>query len=405
MKPDKKYKKVLLIDENPVVLKELENILTSVRFKSKSFFSTASVFDFILENPSQIGMLIVNYFLPNQQFKILLEQIKAHEATQFIPVMVIAGSSSEDRNKVLSYIYSEDIDDFIFTPLEHSEVILRCTRLLKLRDEFFSIKDKLEGSNKLISVLEQKLQDTSSLYKNMQKEYYNFKNLLNQKEEHVYTLVHDMKSPLTNIVLGVDLILTGDNTFSADEKEMLEKMKETGLRISKMAQQFLEHMKNDFVSDKLAFENLNPNSIIEILLREFYPEANKKGVLLSLELQENLETVCWDQTLILRLMGNLLDNAIKYSPENEVVTLSLSQNEQETTYHVIDNGPGIKKEDQEKIFEMFYQPENSQKGFGIGLSFSKKVVDKHFGSIKVLSQDSGFGTIFRVILPNNPKKF
>lgn len=403
MNPEQKYQDIILVDDDPVFLRLLERILLSVHLKPRCFSSSRHLYELICEKPEEIGMLMADFFLPDGQFKTLIKQMKSHEDTRYIPVMAIAGKKEKDMSTVLSYVYGQDIDDFMFKPINPSEVILRCTRLLGLRETFFSLKDKMEGSNKLVSVLEKKLQDTASIYHNMQKEYHRLKEMFAQKEEYFYTLAHDMKAPLTNIILGTDLILTGDTPFSAEDREMLDKMKETGTRINGLVENFLENIKNERIGDSLQFETINPNSILEIILREFYPEANRKSVLLTLEIDENLLPVVWDQTQILRVIGNIVDNAIKYSPENQVVTITLSQNDEETTYNITDRGPGIALEDQENIFEMFYQPEQSKKGFGIGLAFSKKIVEKHGGKIQVFSKP-GLGTTMRVVLPNEPKK-
>lgn len=151
------------------------------------------------------------------------------------------------------------------------------------------------------------------------------------------------------------------------------------------------------------FEEMNPSSILEIVLREFYPRANDKDVLIMIEIDENIQNVYWDQSQILRVITNIVDNALRYSPENSTIKLTLKQIEDYSVFIIEDKGKGIPKNQLDKVFELFYQAENGKKGFGIGLAFCKKTVELHHGTIEINSVVNE-GTAVKITLPNKPDK-
>ena len=95
---------------------------------------------------------------------------------------------------------------------------------------------------------------------------------------------------------------------------------------------------------------------------------------------------------------NLLDNAIKFSPENNLIEVSIKQNNQQLEINISNHGPKISKQDLKRIFEKFYQGDTSHasQGTGIGLSIVSKIVSLHKGNITVTSDDK---TTFKIILP------
>ena len=151
-------------------------------------------------------------------------------------------------------------------------------------------------------------------------------------------------------------------------------------------------------SFKLNVETFNLNKLIQEVIDLYLFVAEDKDIkIICTEEQVDLKG---DRTLIKQVIANLLDNAIKYSPANTVVTIDLKKNTSHIFINVRDQGIGIDQFELNKIFERLYRSDKSrtESGFGLGLSLVKTIVEAHQGRIEVKSQ-LGAGTEFKVIFP------
>jgi signal transduction histidine kinase len=138
------------------------------------------------------------------------------------------------------------------------------------------------------------------------------------------------------------------------------------------------------------------------VVKTFSPQAQAAGVSLAAALPE-MPAIMGDGDHLAQVFGNLLDNAIKFTPPGGSVLLSLETRPGSVLARVVDSGPGIASEDQQRVFERFYQVEKSRsggpgRGFGLGLAITRQIVLAHGGEIWVESQP-GQGSCFMVKLP------
>lgn len=395
------HKEVAVISSDPVLLRLISRTLSSVQLKIDEFSSPPAALFFVRQNFQNIYLIVID--ISDSQAHHFIQELKENEELKFIPVLAMTGRKDNKVHTMISSAYNEKIDDLVFKPIDPAELLFRSSRLMELRGSFFSMKDKIQGSNQLVSMLENKLKDITRIYHSLEHDYQHQKEKAQEKEEYFYTIAHDLVSPLSNITLGVDFILSETSHVDPNDASILTGIKDTALRINKMVRDFLTMIKQQREAELVKFENMNPSAILEIVLREFYPRANEKNVLIMLEIDENVQNVYWDQSQILRVIANLVDNAIQYSPEHETIILSLKQIEDLSVFIIADKGPGIPAEELDKIFDLFYQAEAGKKGFGIGLAFCKKIIERHNGRIEIQSE-IGQGTRFQIILPNHPEK-
>ena len=150
---------------------------------------------------------------------------------------------------------------------------------------------------------------------------------------------------------------------------------------------------------KLEFTQVDLSDLAQSVCDE-QKEAWASSITLSSEIQANVSTQ-GDPVLLNRLMSNLIENAYQYGRENGHIKVSLSQTQKENIFKVEDDGIGISKQDQEKIFQRFYQVSNSRTAnergsMGLGLAMVQKIALLHKGSIKVESTiNKGSSFIFR----------
>lgn len=147
---------------------------------------------------------------------------------------------------------------------------------------------------------------------------------------------------------------------------------------------------------------VNMTELTRETIHQLTPAAEKNNQTLTGDVQEEL-FLYGDKSKLSQILYNLMDNAIKYTPEKGFIHVSLKQEEESIVWHVRDNGIGIPPEDQEHIFERFYRVDKARGretgGTGLGLSIVKQMVKMHNGTISVRS-DPGKGSEFVVSFPS-----
>jgi PAS domain S-box-containing protein len=217
-------------------------------------------------------------------------------------------------------------------------------------------------------------------------------------DDYTYTVSHDLREPLITIQ-GLSEMLYRKYGDKLD-RSMVPYIR----RISS-ASQWLERLVSDLLELSRAgkkageFKEVKVKSIIGLSLKSIESHVSKKHI----ELKQPLEfpTIYCDKTGMQQVFNNLLDNAIKYmgSQSHPNIEIDWSKSKDHYLFWIKDNGMGIKREDQEKIFNVFYRGSGASKeGTGIGLSIAKKVIESHGGKIWVKSR-LGQGSTFYFTIP------
>ena len=158
---------------------------------------------------------------------------------------------------------------------------------------------------------------------------------------------------------------------------------------------------------RLKLKNVNLNEIVEGLASKFSLRVEDKRGKLFCYLEAEQDEVYADEVHITNVVSNLLDNAIKYCAKTPEISVSTKNKGDNIIVSVIDNGIGIAVKEQKMIFERFYRVSTGNlhdvKGFGLGLSYVKTIVEAHGGHIEVESEE-GKGSRFDVVLPLAAKK-
>lgn len=218
-----------------------------------------------------------------------------------------------------------------------------------------------------------------------------------QLEQFAYIASHDLQEPLRMIGIFSQLL-------EREYKGNLDKDADEYIDFIVDGAQRMKYL----IDDLLAFSRLNTE---DVELESFNMETALEDVLLNLKIliDENqaeithdpLPTVKGDPTLIMQVLQNLLSNAIKFQGENKPgIHVSCSESEDEWTFSIKDNGIGIDKKHQDRIFKVFKRLHNREKyeGTGIGLSICKRIIERHNGKIWIKSEE-GAGSTFYFTIP------
>lgn len=211
-------------------------------------------------------------------------------------------------------------------------------------------------------------------------------------------IAHDLKSPVTRIRGIAEVTLTTDPSLASFES-MAGSIIEECDRLLDLINTMLAISKTEAGTDNLQREPLDLSAIVRDACALFMASAEDKNVALTCEASENIE-IRGDRRMIQRMVANLLDNAIRYTPERGAVEVSVPSPDPEHAAVVIkDTGIGISEADLPRIFERFYrcEPSRSQTGTGLGLSLALAIARAHGGDIDVRST-LGEGSVFTVRL-------
>lgn len=196
---------------------------------------------------------------------------------------------------------------------------------------------------------------------------------------------HELRTPLSVILAQAQLSLELNKTQDEYKKDF-EIIARQSKNMSKLINDMLDFSRLEMQSEKYKKEKINLSKVISSICADL-KLIKDKNITLSDEIQQDLY-INGNYELLTRLVTNLINNAYKYGKQNGNIFVSLKNTKNEIILLVEDDGIGIKKEDQEKIFDRFYQVDSShsKEGSGLGLSMVSEIVQFHNGKIKVESE-------------------
>ncbi len=221
------------------------------------------------------------------------------------------------------------------------------------------------------------------------------------KTDFVSSVSHELRTPLTSIKAYTATILRDPNMPDKTRHEFLSVIDEESNRLKSLIDGLLEVSRIEAGTVKVVREPVDIAAIIDQVLPALRPIADKKNIHLETDLGDELGRLQADESKIRSMITNLLNNAIKFTPEQGEVCVSVRLQAQELVIRVSDTGIGIPKEDLPRIFDRFYrvyQPDRQMPGTGLGLAIVKEIVNMHAGRIEVESEP-GQGTTFTIFLP------
>ena len=229
------------------------------------------------------------------------------------------------------------------------------------------------------------------------------KKLSEIKSDFINNMTHEFKTPLATISLAVDALKNEKVVGDKDKMNYFTGIiKEENKRMNKQVETILQAALLDKQEVQLNLKKLHAHEMISSALNNIHLQVEEKQGQLETHLTTGNDLVMADEVHFTNLINNLLDNAVKYSKENLKIILTTQVTNKEFKLKIEDNGIGMNKETLSRIFEKFYRAHTGNlhnvKGFGLGLSYVKTMVDAHNGNIKAESTP-GKGTTFFVNFP------
>ncbi|MEO0647947.1 MAG: histidine kinase [Cyanobacteria bacterium J06650_10] len=260
------------------------------------------------------------------------------------------------------------------------DAVAQSVEILRLSDEIFRLKQDKETLNAQIAF----------------------------KDRIISMMAHDLRNPLTAASIAIETLelafQPGEKAKKFTPELIAHLLKNTKLQIrtvNRMITEILQTARGSRANLKVSPQALNLQTLFADVMRSFEAKLSAKHQYLDTDIPQDLPDVYADLDQVQRVLSNLIDNAIKYTPINGRIGIAaLHRTTDKVQISIRDNGPGIPRDNQKNIFDENFrlQRDNSQDGYGLGLAFCQRVIRAHYGQIWVDSKQ-GEGSCFHFTLP------
>ena len=308
------------------------------------------------------SLILLDVMMPEMDGYEVTRRIRQDKSIPFIPILLVTAREESSLVEGLD----AGADEFVRKPFQIDELQARVRSMLRLKET------------------------------------------IDQRENFVSCLTHDLRTPLVAANRMLDLIAQeafGDVT--CEQKEAIASIVSSNHNMLEMLNTLLETHHYELGQKILSFIPVDLQQLVSEVVAELKPLAIEKNIELRYDAESHISQIQGDRLELRRVITNLIGNAIKFTDTGSV-TISLSQNDSEVLVRVEDTGIGISPEDRQAIFQRYHQGNHRRSGKGLGLYLCQQIINAHQGKITVHSRreslrdaQPGKGTTFAVSLPKS----
>lgn len=327
----------------------------------------------------------------------------------------------DSKDKIVKVLDLINFNSFLVSKLIIKETVFGFILMAKKEPKFYS-SEHIQVASAIGSVISYKIKDielseifrlqlkalqegfvqTKAAYKTIKDQNVKIMEADKVKNEFLANISHELRTPLSAIIGFSEMLSTklfGD--LNAKQLEYVNDIYVSGVHLLGMINELLDISKIEAKAMTLYKSDFLPSQVVDEVVNVLMPLAVKKSIVISTDISEE-RTIHADFQKCKQILYNLLSNAIKFTYEKGKIDVLVSFDNSNLSLKVKDNGIGIDKKDQERIFEKFVQLENAytktESSTGLGLTITKELVDMHNGELK-LESCLGKGSTFIVKLP------
>jgi signal transduction histidine kinase len=366
----------LLVDDLEENLFALEALLRRDELSILKARSGDEALELLLKN--DVALALIDVQMPGLDGFELAELMRGNERTRRIPIIFVTAGNADAQRRFRGY--EAGAVDFIYKPIEAA--VLRSKA-----DVFF----ELFRQRQQIAAQRDALQSQAVALKEADV----------RKDEFLATLAHELRNPLAPLRHGLDVLRRRPE--SPESVEIRDMMDRQLVHLVRLIDDLLDVSRVTQGKIELRKAPVELADIVRSAVEVSQPLIDSAGHSLTVELPSEPVWVEGDLTRLAQIVGNLLNNAAKYTPEGGRIQLVVRGMEDIAEFSVSDNGIGISADMQAKVFHLFTQVDNqldrSRGGLGIGLALVKRLVEMHGGTIDLDSAGAGKGASFKVLIP------
>lgn len=386
---------ILFVDDEPGIVSSLVDL-----FRGQYRVLTASSGDQALEvlASNDVAAVISDQRMPSMTGAELLERV-ADQSPDITRVLLTGYADIEavieavNQGKIFFYLTKpwapSDLNTVVAKAIDH-HILLRERRELinQLRAANADLEAKIEARTHELAQKNEALEALDAL-----------------KNEFLGMASHDLRGPIANVFGLADLMLAEDVTIDhAETVEYLGMIRSTCEGMLVLLTDLLDITRIESGKLELKPEAVDVAEFVAEVTEYFRLTAERKRIRLETEIAVDASAAFFDRERVRQVLTNLVGNAFKYSPADTVVHVVVEADRDVITVAVVDEGPGIRPEEQQRLFAPFSRastvPTGGERSTGLGLSICKKIVEEHGGSICVESV-FGCGSTFAFTLPRS----
>jgi signal transduction histidine kinase len=380
----KKPIEILLIEDDLAEARLLKEILKNFHLNQFKLVQVKRLQEAInLLKTENFDLILLDLTLPDSQGLASVELLVKNFPC--LPIVVLTNTNDD---QLAIEAVRRGAQDYLVKRKINVEVLVRSIQYAIERQK---ASDLLRKANE--SLTTQIQQKTAELMK--------AKEINQLQSELVSMFSHDFRSPLTTVLSCTELLQNRTDYLTEDKRAyLLQMLRNASKNMVQLLDEVLLVGRTDSNTLQCNLEPLDLEDFCYQLIKELELNAEKRKIQIVFIQKGNLKESLWDKGLLRHILGNLLANAIKYSPEGNKVQFELIAAEKQVVFRIQDWGIGIPNKDFSHLFEPFHRASNVGRtpGTGLGLAIVKNCVQTHQGKIKVESEID-CGTIFTVTLP------
>ncbi len=216
------------------------------------------------------------------------------------------------------------------------------------------------------------------------------------RDETLGIVSHDLRNPLTTIVLSADLL---EGAKPEEQPELVDTIRTTARRMQRLIQDLLDVARVEAGGLSVAPSMMDPEPMVREVVTSHEPIAEQKRQRLTCEARGEVPPICADRDRLMQVLGNLLGNALKFTPERGVVHVEVGRRGTDVYFSVRDSGPGIPEADLKSVFTPYWQAKKTaHMGAGLGLAIVRGIVEAHGGKVWAENAPGG-GAMFTFTVP------
>ncbi len=424
---DQEKVNILLVDDQPARLLSYESILSDLGQRMVSARSGTEALQQVMK--MEFAVILLDVSMPGMDGFETAAMIHEHPRYQRTPIIFVTGVHINDLDQLKGYKLGAV--DYVSIPIIPEILRSKVSVLVEL----YSQRKKLQELNASLASANTRLELANSALqaeKNRELEILNqHLSLANQelakaneallaenhgrmrieselkeanrhKDEFLAILAHELRNPLAPIRHAVD-VMTKMHLHDHELSWCRDVIGRQVTHLTRLVDDLLDISRITHGTIKLHKEEVNVQTIIDRAIETLQPLMDSRQHQLQVECAEPAAVICGDQTRLVQVLSNLLNNAAKYSLPNSLIRLVVERHDSMVEFHVIDSGIGIAPESVPKLFALFSQIHNAnnevENGLGIGLALVKRLVELHGGEVKVRSAGLNAGSEFIFCLP------
>lgn len=375
---------ILLIEDSLAEARFLQELLKHSHLKNYHVVHVKRLTEALqqLSQGSHFHVILLDLSLPDSQG---LESLKPLiQNAPKLPIVVLTNTNDEE---LALEAVRQGAQDYLLKRQVTTEVLVRSLQYAIERKQ--AIENLRQENETLENQVE--LQTVELLKAQAQNQ---------RRSEFVSMMSHDFRNPLCTILLSTELLKNSDQKLTPEQKvSIFQRIKAAGNNMVQLLDEIILVGKADLDQLKCVPASLNLVNFCEKLVENIQQSTGDEERII-LAIKGDISHTLWDEHLLRHILSNLLNNAVKYSPNGGKIYLNIIAEDHQVKFQVQDQGMGIPLEDQKRLFQAFQRASNvgEIEGTGLGLAIVQRCVEACEGSVFVESVP-GKGTIFTVILP------